>query len=109
MGGPLGRMGIHFEGSGIGAYGAAMTNHAADVFGAVAGYQRFFNAERGQLIFEVATRNETTDERLFQGGFGTRFQHALGRRFVVRLEGFAVGTETEKPRYGARTEIMLAF
>ena len=110
LGGPLGRMGILFEGSGIGAYGAVLSNRSEDVWGLVGGYQKFFNAERGQIIFEIGSRAETRDGDVEpQVAFGTRFQHAMGRRLVVRLEGFAVGRESSKPRYGARTEIMLAF
>jgi hypothetical protein len=111
LGGPLNLVGILYEGVGLGAgYGSVLPNTAQDSFGGAIGYQKFLNHTRTQLIFELAGRKGTAapDEQA-QGAFAVRFQQALGRRLIARVEGFAHARQDEDLRYGGRCELLIKF
>ena len=117
-GGPLARAGILFESVGLGRFPAALDNTADNAFGGALGYQMFFNDTRQQLTLEMGGRYATneTDQRAI--GAGTRFETAIGRRGVVRIDGFALYNATRdaavfRPdnqfRLGGRVEFSLQF
>ena len=86
--GPLGPVGILFEGSGIGRIGSALDNTAQDAAGGAIGYQQFFNHTRTQVITELGARFDT-DEPTALGdavGVGVRVQHAMGQHYIARLD-----------------------
>jgi hypothetical protein len=121
--GPLARVGILFEGSGLGD-GAPLSPTASDAVGAAFGHQRFFAHDRWQVLFEAATRVSTLecaddqagcDPRLVGGG--VRFQMAAGRRFIFQVSGAVVGEslrglaatvagKTWRMRHGLRFELL---
>jgi len=117
-GGPLGRAGINFAAVGLGRYGAALSSRARDVAGGAVGYQRFFDHTRKQLLIELGARVGTADEVSSSVATTVRYQAALGRRFVVVVDGFigrreaptagngAGGDETIS---GSRVELVLKF
>jgi hypothetical protein len=95
--GPLARVGVLFEGSGLGE-GAPLSPTASDAVGAAFGHQRFYSGHRRQVLFEAAARYSTLecpgdqsscDPQLVGGG--VRFQVAAGRRFVFGVTGSVVG------------------
>ncbi|HKJ95165.1 MAG TPA: hypothetical protein VKA32_06020, partial [Gammaproteobacteria bacterium] len=87
-GGPLGQTGILFSSAGLGRYGSALSSQADNVTGAAIGRQFFWNDERTQLILEVGGRSGTRNTTKDQTAAGARFQQALGRRFIFRVDGF---------------------
>ncbi len=87
-GGPLGRAGINFAAVGLGRYGAALSSRARDVAGGAVGYQRFFDHTRKQLLVELGARIGTADDVDDSVATTVRYQAALGRRFVVVVDGF---------------------
>ena len=108
-GGPLGRTGILFEGAGLGAYAPVLGNRASRVAGGAAGYQRFFDDTRSQLVLEFGLRKQTGGSRDLATAFGSRFQRALGRRLIVRLDGFVANRDGEDLRFGGRAELRVKF
>ena len=110
-GGPLGRAGIGFAGVGIGNYGAPLSATASEVIGGAVGYQMFFDHTRKQMIFELATRLGTTDAVLDQYAATVRYQMAMGRRFVLVVDGFANLVESfdDDTYYGGRIELQVRF
>ena len=108
VGGPLGRMGILFASPGLGRFGAALNPVASDAVGGTVGRQLLFDGGRRQLVFEAAGRAET-DDGGGSGALGVRFQQALGRRFILRLDGFAVARDEGDPPLGIRAETTVKF
>ena len=108
-GGPLVNAGILFEGSGVGAWAPVLSNRSKDVLGGALGYQRFWNGARTQLVLEAGAREETEATRSLSGALGCRLQQALGKRFIVRLDTFALAREALELRYGGRAEVLLKF
>jgi hypothetical protein len=106
-GGPLEGLGILFSAPGIGRYGSALDDRAAHVVGASGGYQMFFDHTRRQLVLELAGRKDTNGSDTGAGGIGARLEQAVGRRFVVRLDGFGVAQQVLGVRLGARLETMM--
>ncbi|MCH7674528.1 hypothetical protein IH879_06210 [candidate division KSB1 bacterium] len=110
-GGPLGRTGILFESSGLGQFGGGTTlrNTADEVVGGALGYQMFFAHTRQQLILELGGRyaDNSFDQRAIAGG--ARYQMALGRRFVIVLDGAALYEfePANDVRFGGRFELLL--
>ena len=110
-GGPLGRTGILFAAVGLGRYGAALGNRADNAAGGSLGYQMFFNRTRQQLIVELGGRKHTNNQVVDGGAFaaGLRYQHAVGRHFVVQVDTFGAVREEHDPAYGARLEWLTKF
>lgn len=106
-GGPLEGLGILFSAPGIGVYGSALNDQASDAVGLSAGYQLFFAHDRRQVVLEVAGRKDTNGSDMGAGGLGVRIEQAIGRRFVVRVDGFGVAQQVIGTRLGARLETML--
>jgi len=105
-GGVLGRAGILFEGAAIGHFGAALEPELEDLLGGAIGWQKLFADGRAQLVTEVAAVREP-DALL--GGLGVRFQRALGRRLLARLDGFVSFHQHEQTRIGGRLELAVKF
>ena len=109
-GGPLGIVGISFAAVGLGGYGAPLSNDAIESFGGALGYQMFFANNRRQLIVELGARDSYEgDVERQQVALAARYQHALGRRFIARLDGFVAERENLDSGWGARTELLLRF
>ncbi|WP_070987692.1 hypothetical protein [Halofilum ochraceum] len=108
-GGPLGQTGILFAAVGLGRYGAALSNQADNVAGASIGRQFFWDGERKQVILEAGGRAGTEDGTQDQAAVGARYQQALGRRFVFRLDGFVSTQEEADDGAGLRTELQVRF
>ncbi len=110
-GGPLGRTGILFASSGLGRFGGGTTlrNTADKVAGGAFGYQMFFAHTRQQLILELGGRyaDNSFDQRAIAGG--ARYQMALGRRFVIVVDGTALYEfePADDLRFGGRFELLL--
>ncbi len=109
VGGPLGRIGILFASVGMGRYGAPLGNRTDESYGGSIGYQKFFQGGRRQLIVEVGGRFGSVDDRDDGIAIGGRFQQALGRRTVLRLDGFLSDYEEGDSGNGARAEVLVKF
>ena len=110
-GGPLGRTGILFAAVGLGRYGAALGNGADNAVGGSLGYQKFLDRTRKQLIVELGGRKNTNNREDRSGAFaaGLRYQQAVGRHFIARLDAFGAVQEERDPAYGARLEWLTKF
>jgi hypothetical protein len=112
-GGPLGETGILFASFGLGNFnnfGAALSSRPDHSYGAAVGYQIFGDDRRRQYMIEVGGRDRTDGKRgAGQYGLGVRFQQALGRRFVIRADGFRVAAEGPADGWGARLEFVTQF
>lgn len=107
-GGPLGRTGILFGSVGMGSYGAPLGNRPDDSVGGAVGCQLFADREqRSQWILELGARTDTDHTDRGALGCGFRHQRALGRRLVLRLDGFAAAQEGDDPAAGLRVELLL--
>ena len=112
-GGPLGRTGILFASAGLGQFGGgnALRNQADETVGGALGYQMFFAHTRQQLILELGGRyaDNSLDQRAVAGG--ARYQMALGRRFVIVLDGSILyefePAITDEVQFGGRLELLL--
>ena len=109
QGGPLGRTGILFEAVGLGEFGAPLSNRADSVAGGSIGYQMFFNHEDTQVILETGGRVGLESSTSDQISVGTRFQQAVGDRFIFRVDGFVTGQERGDTATGLRTELVTQF
>ena len=103
-GGPLGQIGILFAAVGLGRYGAALGNDAVDSVGAAVGWQTFSDDNRRQLIIELGGRTDTGGSNRDSIAVGARFQQAIARRFVARIEGFVSSRQGFDEGWGARFE-----
>ena len=115
-GGPLGRAGILFAAVGLGRFGAPLSNQASDVLGGSIGYQRFFSHTRKQIVLEVGGRKDTNGVDQAEAAVGFRYQQAVGRRTIARLDAFAAARQQGSvpvPRgssvVGGRFEIRVKF
>lgn len=114
-GGPLGRAGINFAAVGLGRYGAALSSRAHDVAGGAVGYQRFFDHTRKQLVVELGARVGLDGGVADAVAATARWQAAMQRRFVLRVEGFTglrrdpgpAGDDEEL--FGGRVELTVKF
>lgn len=109
IGGPLGRVGILFAAPGLGRFGSALSPVADDAVGGAVGRQLLFDDGRRQIVFEAAGRKETDAGGSGSVAAGVRFQQAIGRRLVLRLDGFAVAREEGDPPLGVRAETLVKF
>jgi hypothetical protein len=122
--GPLARAGILFAGPGLGGFTAALSPAAENAVGGALGHQRFFANTRRQLVVEVGGRYSTRacgeppcDPH--SAAAAARYQVALGRRFVVVLDGFVAydrlrgaaveAAATSRYRLGSRLELLVKF
>jgi hypothetical protein len=111
------RAGVLFAGVGLGRYGAALSPLADNVAGGVLGYQIFSHNLRRQLLLEIGGRYATKDEGQTAAAVGASYQFALGRRWVIRLDGFSnyifevnnVKPSNDQLRYGGRLELLMEF
>lgn len=108
-GGPLGRTGILFAAVGLGRYGAALGNRADDAIGGSIGYQKFFNHQRTQLVLEIGGRVGTADTTTDAVAIGARLQHAIGRRYLIQIDGFIADEENRDLGSGLRSEFLVRF
>ncbi len=69
----------------------------------------FYDDTRKQLIMEVGGRVGTTGSDDSAAAFGTRYQHALGRRVVFIVDAFVGWLEDSDVTYGSRFEVRLDF
>ena len=112
-----GRAGILFESVGIRAYPSPLSDSADKAVGGALGYQKFLAGNRRQLIVELGGRYATDDEGQRAVGFGSRYQLAIGKRGVCRLDGYAVFDQArelatslrDEFRYGANIDLMVRF
>ncbi|MDJ0786530.1 MAG: hypothetical protein QNK05_06950 [Myxococcota bacterium] len=106
-GGPLARIGILFEAPGVGSIGSPFSNDADHLIGAALGYQKFFQGGRRQVVLELGARSRYDAGDGDALGMGLRFQQALGRRFILRVDGYG-GTRSGHGGFaGGRAEIVL--
>lgn len=109
IGGPLGRAGILFEAAGIGRFGSALSPVASDVAGGAFGRQVLFDHGRRQVVLEAAGLKDTDGTERGAAAVGVRYQQALGRRFIVRMDGFAAARESGEGPLGGRIETLIKF
>ena len=113
--GPLGRAGINFASVGLGRFGAPLSNQARDVAGGAFGYQRFWDNTRKQFLVEVGARVGTSSSVEDQAAATFRYQQAMLRHFVLRVDAFGGLRESLLPGldddtlYGARLELITKF
>jgi len=109
-GGPLGRTGILFGAVGLGNYGSALSNAASKSVGGALGYQMFFGElRRKQLILEIGALTDTNNRGASAEAIGARWQQALGKRTVLRLDAFGALQENAREAFGARMEFLVKF
>ncbi len=110
QGGPLANLGILYGPVGMGRYGVPLGQPIDDTIGMAIGYQTFLGGIDGQIILELGARTSTKGER-DEGvlGVGARYQRAIGKRHVLRLDSFVAGQEGDGPSYGLRMEWMIKF
>ena len=117
-GGPLSRTGILFEAVGLGRYPAPLSNAANEAIGAALGYQWFFANKRRQLVWELGGRYGSREGGQRAAGTGLRYQIAVGRRGIVRLDGHVIydrdrsgpaGNRDDEIACGVRLEFLVKF
>ncbi len=108
-GGPLGRVGLRFSAVGLGDCGVALSNRADKVVGGSLGYQWFLDPYRSQLVLDVGGRKGTSSEIDDDDAIGGRFQQAIGRHLILRLDAFASFQEDRDEGFGVRSELQVCF
>lgn len=110
QGTPLAKLGILYGPVGMGRYGVPLGQPIDDIIGTAIGYQMFLDGIDSHLIFEVGARTSTNSGR-DEGalGFGARYQRAIGKHHVLRLDSFVADQERQGVYYGWRTEWMYKF
>ncbi len=106
-GGPLGRVGLLFAARGLGTAPAPLNSLASDAVGGAVGYQMFFANNRCQLVLEIGGRRGLSTAESSSAGAAFRLRQALGRRWVLDLDLFAVAQEDVADSNGARLELLL--
>lgn len=109
VGSTVANVGILYGPVGMGRYGIPLGQQIDDTVGTALGYQLFLGGIDSQLIFEVGARTSTQEREEGAVGLGARYQRAIGRHHVLRLDGFVAGQERENVSYGLRTEWMVKF
>ncbi|GJM10002.1 MAG: hypothetical protein DHS20C11_22780 [Lysobacteraceae bacterium] len=107
-GGPLARVGLLFDGPGLGRFPSALSSLSSKAAGGAAGYQLFTNRERGNLVMELGVRYDDAASTT-NVAVGLRHQLALGRRWLWQSDTYLVDGEDRDFGYGLRTELNLAF
>jgi hypothetical protein len=105
-GGPLGRVGLLYASAGLGSYPAPLNNRANDAVGFSLGYQKIDDHNRRQMTLEVGARNDDFND-VTEYGIAARFQQALGKRFVLQVDGFLADGNDRDSTYGARLEFLV--
>lgn len=110
QGNPLANLGILYGPVGMGRYGEPLGQPIQDTVGTALGYQMFFDGIDSQLILELGARTSTKSGRN-EGvlGFGARYQKAIGKHHILRLDSFVAGEEGVGVSYGLRTEWVIKF
>ncbi|MEQ8851946.1 hypothetical protein [Gimesia sp.] len=108
-GGPLGQVGILYAASGLGQYGAALSNQATNAAGGSLGYQLFYDKTRQQLIFEIGGRKNTEGPNNGAIAGGIRYQKAIGQHWIMLLDSFVSKQESRGVGSGARVEFLAKF
>lgn len=111
QGSPVANLGILYSPVGMGRYGVPLGQPIADTIGTALGYQMFLGGGiDSQLILELGARTSTKAKRE-EGvlGFGARYQRAIGKHHVLRLDSFVAAQEGNGPSYGLRSEWMIKF
>jgi hypothetical protein len=110
LGSPVANLGILYGSVAMGRYGVPLGGRIDDTIGTAIGYQMFLDGIDSQLIFEISARASTRDER-DEGalGFGLRYERAIGKRHLLRLDSFVAGREGVDLNYGLRTEWTIKF
>jgi len=109
VGGPLANMGILFASPSLSTHLSELNPFTDNVFGAVLGYQAFYDHKRRNLILEVAARHDYDNDGFDQLGFGFQLQQAVGRYVQLQLEGFYTLNENRQDGAGARAEIQVVY
>lgn len=111
FGGPVGQTGILFAAPGLGRVGAALGSMSDYSVGGALGRQIFFAKTRQQIVLEVGGRVITNTDEVAGGslfGGGARYQAAMGRRFVLVLDGSAAyDVDAESTAAFGRLELVL--
>ncbi len=107
--GPLGRIGLLFGGSPLGAYVPALgAPVASNEVGAALGYQVIQRTGRRQFVFEAGARRG-----LFNGnsssslGVGVRVQQAFSNRYVLQSDLFVSHRDADGAHVGGRFGILV--
>ena len=105
------RVGILFAAVGIGNYGSPLGNRADDSAGFAVGYQKFSRDARRQAIFEIGARDSTEGREEGAVAIGARFQQAMGKHFILRLDAFGSTHEADldDEGWGGRVEWVVQF
>ncbi len=105
-GGPLGQTGLLFSATGLGNYGPALPSDGQNMFGGSIGYERYLGSIHRRIIFEFG--GVTQDSAI---AFGTQFEQAIGRNFVLTLGSFVSYQENHKRSvgYGVRSVFTVNF
>lgn len=108
-GGPLGQVGLLYAASGLGRYGAPLSNQATDAAGASLGYQLFYDKTRQQVIFEIGGRKNTQGINDGALAGAIRYQKAIGQHWIMLLDSFVAKQESRGVASGARIEFLAKF
>lgn len=111
QGNPVANLGILYSPVGMGRYAVPLGQSIDHTIGAALGYQMFLgNGIDSQLILELGARTSTKNGRK-EGvlGFGARYEQAIGKHHVLRLDSFVAGQQGADISYGLRTEWMIKF
>lgn len=108
-GGPLGRTGLLFAAVELGRYGAPLGNDAQNAVGSAVGFQHFWDEKRSQIVVEAGFRSDTNDTDESAIGIASRYEKAIGRNNILRLDAFITGQEGKGPASGARVEWLIKF
>ncbi|MGH8614596.1 MAG: hypothetical protein ACREYF_21860 [Gammaproteobacteria bacterium] len=107
---PVANLGILYAPVGMGSYGVPLGQPIDDTVGTAIGYQMFLDGIDSQLILELGARTSTKSSREEDVlGLGARYQRAIGRHHVLRLDAFVAAQEGDDLSYGLRTEWMIKF
>lgn len=93
----------------LGRYGAPLGNGAQNAVGAALGFQHFFNEKRSQIVVEAGFRSDTNNTDQAAIAIASRFETAIGRNNILRLDAFITGRENGEPASGARVEWLIKF
>jgi hypothetical protein len=109
--GPLGPLGILYNGFGLGTNDSALSSAAQNVAGCALGYQAFWDDKRRNMTFEIGGRDKIGHAPgAFNAlGFGTQFQQALGHHVQLQLNLFTAVQQHHDNDYGLRSEIAYQF
>lgn len=109
VGGPLAAIGILFASPNLGGYGAELSPLANKVAGIATGYQAFWDGHRRNLTMEFAMRRDLSGNDLHDYGLGFSGQQALGRFFLLQLEGFYSFLTDRDDALGGRFEFLIQW